>query len=414
MLKKNEVLSFGCRLNIYESEIIKNNLAESGLDNVIVLNTCAVTNEAEKEARKAIRKLKRDNPEARIIVTGCAAQINPEKFNLMPEVDKVLGNQEKLKAEYYSFDFNRVVVNDIMSIKETAGHLVSGFDGKARAFIEVQNGCDHRCTFCTIPFGRGNSRSVPIGAITQQIKLLLEQGYREIVFSGVDITGYGKDLPGSPTFAQMIRRVLGAVPDLSRLRLSSIDVAEIDEELFELMAYEKRLMPHFHVSLQSGDNMILKRMKRRHNREQVIDYCERLRNVRPEVAFGADIITGFPTETDEMFDNTKELVKKANLQYLHVFPFSERDNTPAARMPQVDKQIRKARAAELRDIGKGQVQKFFSKNIGSEASLLVENKGLAHSENFIPVRLSKEFAPGILIKARLASGSEGYMIVEEC
>lgn len=412
MSKGAEVVSFGCRLNIYESEIIKDNLAISGLDNVVVLNTCAVTNEAEKEARKAIRRLKRESPERQIIVTGCAAQINPQSFADMPEVDKVLGNQEKLLPEYYSPGQQRVVAGDIMLLKETAGHLVTHFEGKARGFIEVQNGCDHRCTFCTIPFGRGNSRSVPIGAITRQIRVLLEQGYSEIVFSGVDITGYGTDLPGSPTFAQMIRRVLSLVPTLKRLRLSSIDVAEIDRELFELMAFEKRLMPHFHISLQAGDNMILKRMKRRHTREQVIDFCHRLREARPEVAFGADIIAGFPTESDQMFENTKNLIAEAGLQYLHVFPYSERKGTPAARMPQVEKEVRKARAAVLRRLGKMQAQEFFTCNIGREVELLVEKNNMAHSENFIPVKLDHSWEPAKLLKARL-KGLEGeYMTAE--
>jgi len=296
-----QVITFGCRLNIYESEIIKQNLATSNLDNVVVFNTCAVTKEAEKQARQAIRKLKNTDPNTKIIVTGCAAQNTPEMFAAMPEVDKILGNEEKLSPQYYNFDSEKILVNDIMSIKETANHLVTSFEGRARAFLQVQNGCNHRCTFCIIPYGRGNSRSVPIGSIVQQIRSLLAQDFKEIVFTGVDATSYGADLPGSPTYAQMIKRVLSQVPELQRLRLSSIDVAEIDDELFELMAYEKRLMPHFHISLQAGDNMILKRMKRRHNRQQVIDFCHKLRSLRPEVAYGADIIAGFPTETDDMF-----------------------------------------------------------------------------------------------------------------
>ena len=301
MSKNQEVLTFGCRLNIYESEIIKNNLAKSKLENVVVVNTCAVTKEAEKQARQAIRKIKRQDPSKTIIVTGCAAQNTPEMFASMSEVDKVIGNEEKLSDANYFIGEERVAVNDIMSIKETANHLVKSFEGKARAFIQVQNGCDHRCTFCMIPYGRGNSRSVPIGVIAEQVRMLVAENYHEIVLTGVDVTAYGADLPGSPTFAQMIRRILALVPSLQRLRLSSIDVAEIDDDLFDLIAYNQRIMPHFHISLQAGDNMILKRMKRRHNREQIVEFCNKLRSIRPDVSFGADIIAGFPTETDEMF-----------------------------------------------------------------------------------------------------------------
>lgn len=321
MSNNQDIITFGCRLNIYESEIIRDNLQKSGLENVTVINTCAVTKQAEKQARQAIRRLKKEHPEKRIIVTGCAAQNTPEMFASMKEVDKVIGNEEKLSDKNYNFDEERVIVNDIMSVKETANHLVKSFEGKARAFIQVQNGCDHRCTFCMIPFGRGNSRSVPIGVIVEQVRSLHASGYQEIVLTGVDVTAYGADLPGAPTFAQMIRRLLALVPELQRLRLSSIDVAEIDDDLFELMAHNKRLMPHFHISLQAGDNMILKRMKRRHNREQVIDFCHKLRSLRPEVSFGADIIAGFPTETDEMFENTRTLIAEAGIQYLHVFPY---------------------------------------------------------------------------------------------
>ena len=409
MTNNQEVVTFGCRLNIYESEIIKDNLAKSGNDNVAIFNTCAVTKQAEKQARQAIRKLRKNDPSKKIIVTGCAAQNNPEMFAKMPEVDKVIGNEEKLSDKYYQLDSKRVIVNDIMSVKETANHMVTSFDGKARAFTQVQNGCDHRCTFCMIPYGRGNSRSVPIGVIVEQVRMLHTKGYKEIVLTGVDVTAYGADLPGEPTFAQMIRRLLSLVPELKRLRLSSIDVAEIDDNLFDLMARNERLMPHFHISLQAGDNMILKRMKRRHNREQVIEFCHNLRKIRPEVSFGADIIAGFPTETDEMFENTRRLISEVGIQYLHVFPYSERTGTPAARMPQVPMHIRKERAAILRGEGVKELNKFFNENLGRRVRLLVEKNNMAHAENFIPVKLEGEFVSGQVVDANLVSVSPEYM-----
>ncbi|MCC2646430.1 MAG: tRNA ((6)-L-threonylcarbamoyladenosine(37)-C(2))-methylthiotransferase MtaB [Rickettsiaceae bacterium] len=409
--KTQEVVTFGCRLNIYESEVIKNNIEQSGLSNVMVFNTCAVTKEAERQARQAIRKARRDNPEVKIIVTGCAAQISPDMFAKMPEVDKVLGNEEKLHAENYNLNENapKLLVNDIMSVTETAGHMVSSFEGRARAFIQVQNGCNHRCTFCTIPYGRGNSRSVPMGEIVMQVRKLVEMGYNEVVLSGVDVTSYGPDLPGQPTFPQMLRRLLSLVPNLKRLRLSSIDVAEIDAELFELMAYEQRLMPHFHISLQAGDNMILKRMKRRHNRDQVIEFCEKLRGIRPNVAFGADIIAGFPTETDEMFENTLKLISEASLQYLHIFPYSEREGTPAARMPQVEKHIRKERAALLRAQGEKELQKFYQKQVGMEANIVLEKENFGRAENFVPVSITQNGVPGDVVKAKVASLINGAL-----
>jgi len=411
MLEKNhEVVTFGCRLNTYESEVIKNNLALSNMDNVIVFNTCAVTKEAERQAKQAIRHHKKNNPDVKIIVTGCAVQANPGLFANMDEIDKIIGNEEKMRPEFYTFDSERILVNDIMSINTTATHLVEHFDGKSRAFIQVQNGCNHRCTFCIIPFGRGNSRSVPVGAIVNQVRVLVQQGYREIVMTGVDVTAYGPDLPGRPTFAQMIKRVLFAVPELQRLRLSSIDVAEIDDELFEMMAYEKRLMPHFHISLQAGDNMILKRMKRRHNREQILDFCHKMRALRPDVAFGADIIAGFPTETDEMFENTKRLISEASLQYLHVFPYSPRPETPAARMPQVEKVVRKARAAILRAEGESELQKFLVQHIGKEANILVESDNKGHTENFIPVKFLSNQESGSIITSVLHQIENSSMI----
>ncbi len=404
MAKNHEVITFGCRLNIYESEVIKSNLEAIGLAIVVVFNTCAVTGEAERQARQAIRKAKRENPGIRIIVTGCAAQANPEMFSKMVEVDKVIGNEEKLHSLNYNLEEHspRLLVNDIMSVKETASHLVSSFEGKARAFIQVQNGCNHRCTYCMIPFGRGNSRSVPMGEIVTQVRKLTENGYNEMVLSGVDITSYGPDLPGEPTFAQMIRRLLALVPELTRLRLSSIDVAEIDEELFELMVFESRLMPHFHISLQAGDNMILKRMKRRHNREQVIEFCNKIRALRPDAAFGADLIAGFPTETDAMFENSLKLISEASLQYLHVFPYSEREDTPASRMPQVEKHIRKERASLLRIEGNKELQKFYTKHIGNEANIVLESESFGRSENFLPVNLTNDKGlPGSIVKVRL-------------
>ena len=410
MVKSQEVVTFGCRLNIYESEIIKKNLANSGLENVIVFNTCTVTKEAEKQARQAIRKAKKNNPDLKVIVTGCAAQRNPDIFANMIEVDKVIGNQEKLSPFYYNLNQDKVIVNDIMLVQETANHLVSAFDLRARAFIQVQNGCNHRCTFCIIPYARGNSRSVPIGVIVEQVKHLVASGYNEVVVTGVDVTAYGPDLPGNPTFAQMIKRVFRLVPELKRLRLSSIDVAEIDEELFDLMANEKRLMPHFHISLQAGDNMILKRMKRRHNRQQVIDFCHRLRTLRPEVSFGGDIIAGFPTETEEMFENTRKLVSEAGIQYLHVFPYSPREGTPAARMPQVDKAICKLRASILRSEGQKQLEEFFKKNIGRKVQLLVEASKKAHTESFIPVQLDNNYPLGQLMKAELTGIEDNHML----
>ncbi len=410
--KFNKVITFGCRLNTYESEIIKHNLKLANLSNTLVFNTCAVTKEAERQAKQAIRKAKRENPDFKIIVTGCAAQNNPRLFDKMAEIDKILGNEEKLHPEFYKFDEEKIQVNDIMSVKETAAHMISNFDGKARAFLQVQNGCNHRCTFCIIPYARGNSRSVPIGEIVSQIQHIIDNGYKEIVFTGVDLTAYGLDLPGSPTLAQMIRRVLNLVPLLQRLRLSSIDVAEIDEELFTLMVNEKRLMPHFHISLQAGDNMILKRMKRRHTRDQTIAFCHKLRNIIPNVSFGADIIAGFPTETDEMFNNTLRLISEAKLQYLHVFPYSEREGSPASRMPQVDKYIRKKRAKLLRDEGNKQLNYFFQKQIGTIAKILVEKDQFGHSENFTPVNITTKQKIGNIVTVKLIAINNNVMIGE--
>jgi threonylcarbamoyladenosine tRNA methylthiotransferase MtaB len=393
-----DVITFGCRLNSYESEVMKNHALAAGLRDTIIFNTCSVTSQAEKQARQAIRKARRANPAARIVVTGCAAQIRPDQFTSMDEVNAVIGNQEKMTAApYLKLDSEPAQVNDIMSVTETASHLVASFDGKARAFIQVQNGCNHRCTFCIIPYGRGNSRSVPIGEIVTQVRMLVESGYNEIVFTGVDVSDYGKDLPGEPTLGQMMRRVLSLVPELPRLRLSSIDAVEVDEDLYRLLAEEPRLMPHLHVSLQAGDDMVLKRMKRRHLRKDIFEFCNKVRDLRPDVVFGADIIAGFPTETDAMFDNTLKLVDDVDLTYLHVFPYSVRPGTPAARMPQVPSAIRTERAAQLRAAGDKRVASYLASQVGKSMHIVVEQDGLSgHSETFAPVRLPEEMPVGSL------------------
>jgi threonylcarbamoyladenosine tRNA methylthiotransferase MtaB len=398
---KQEVVTFGCRLNGYESEVIKKNLAESQMDNVIVFNTCSVTKEAERQAKQAIRKAKRENPDCMVIVTGCSAQINPEQYANMAEVDKVLGNEEKMKSDSYKF-YNRsnekVLVNDIMSITETASHLISSVEGRSRAFVQVQNGCNHRCTFCIIPFGRGNSRSVPMGEVVAQVKMLVESGYNEVVLTGVDITDYGKDLPGQPSLGQMMKRLLALIPNLPRLRLSSVDVAEMDNDMFYLIENEPRLMPHFHISLQAGDDMVLKRMKRRHTRNDVLEFVKKVRSLRPDSVFGADIIAGFPTETDEMFTNTLNLVHEAGLQHLHVFPYSIREGTPAAKMPQVHGKVRKDRAAALRAAGEIELHKHMQSQIGKTVKAIVEKEFFARAEDFCGIRTSLSMIPGQVVE----------------
>jgi threonylcarbamoyladenosine tRNA methylthiotransferase MtaB len=399
-----QVVTFGCRLNTYESEVMRNHAQKAGMKDAIIFNTCAVTKEAERQARQAIRKARRDNPEARIIVTGCAAQIDPTSFGVMDEVDQVIGNDLKLQPETWGAPSEeKIVVNDIMSVKETASHLIEGVEGHARAFIQVQNGCDHRCTFCIIPYGRGNSRSVPIGPIVEQVRALVKAGYNEIVMTGVDVTSYGHDLPGSPTLGQMIRRVLALVPELPRLRLSSLDPVEMDEDIWRMIEKEPRFMPHLHLSLQAGDNMILKRMKRRHLREDVINVCNRARSLRPDVVFGADIIAGFPTETEEMFQNTLKIVEECDISFLHVFPYSEREGTPAARMPQVEPPIRKERAARLRALGETQMEKFLQTHVGKTCNIIVEKNDMGRSEHFAQVRILRSenepvLTPGQLVK----------------
>lgn len=408
-----EVVTFGCRLNTYESEVMRGHAEKAGLTNTIIFNTCAVTKEAERQAKQAIRKARREHPEANIIVTGCAAQVAPKSYGAMPEVSFVLGNEEKMKAESYSFvpETEPVRVNDIMSVKETAGHLVGGFEGRARAFVQVQNGCDHRCTFCIIPYGRGNSRSVPMGEVVAQVKNLLAQGYKEIVLTGVDISAYGQDLPGKPTLGQMTRRLLAQVPELLRLRISSIDAIEVDEDLFQLLAEEPRLMPHLHLSLQAGDNMILKRMKRRHLREDALALIARLREARPDLVLGADFICGFPTETEEMFQNTLRLVEQGELTYLHVFPYSEREGTPAARMPAVEKEVRKERAARLRALGRQQEAKHLQQQLGSECVVLMENEGIGRNEYFSQVVVNGGTA-GDVLKVRITGIQYGKLLGE--
>ena len=409
-----EILNFGCRLNIYEGEVIKQQAMDAGLKDALIFNSCAVTAEAERQLRQAIRKARKQQPDAKIIVTGCAAQIHPETYAAMHEVDKVIGNEEKLKPEGYRFiqhSEEKLLVNDIMSVKDTASHMVASFDGKARAFVQVQNGCDHRCTFCIIPYGRGNSRSVPMGAIVAQVRQLVAQGYNEVVLTGVDISDYGKDQPGAPTLGQMMKRLLALVPELKRLRLSSIDAVEVDEALFLLIENEPRLMPHLHISLQAGDDMVLKRMKRRHLRHDIVEFCARVKTARPDIVFGADIIAGFPTETDAMFDNTRRLVGEVGLAYLHVFPYSARDGTPAAKMPQVPLAVRKQRAAILRGAGDQQLAQYLASRIGKTERVVVEKPRMGRSEGFAMVELSRDCEVGSLASATV-HGVSGNVLME--
>ena len=410
--KQPELVTFGCRLNTYESEVMRDHAQKAGMEDAIIFNTCAVTKEAERQARQAIRKARRNNPEAKIIVTGCSAQIDPQTYAQMEEVDQIIGNDLKLKAESWGLEgAERVKVNDIMSVKETAGHLIEGIEGQARAFIQVQNGCDHRCTFCIIPYGRGNSRSVPIGEISDQVRKLVESGYNEIVMTGVDVTSYGADLPGQPSLGQMIRRVLALVPDLPRLRLSSLDPVEIDEDLWRLIAEEPRLMPHLHMSLQAGDDMILKRMKRRHLRADAIEMCRKAREYRPDMAFGADIIAGFPTETDEMFQNTLDIVEECGLTFLHVFPYSERPGTPAAKIPnQVPYPVRKERAAKLRAQGEKQIQIFLKSHMNKSRQVIVEKGNIGRTEHFAEVRLDQECKIGSLVDVMTGEVSDTSLV----
>lgn len=407
-----EVITFGCRLNIAESEAMR---ALAGDDpNLVIVNSCAVTGEAVRQARQAIRRTKRERPDARIVVTGCAAQTDPAMFAAMAEVDKVLGNREKMAASAFLPQAEKVRVSDIMTVRETAPHMISAFADHTRAFVEVQNGCDHRCTFCIIPYGRGNSRSAPAGAVIDRVKALVDEGYREVVLTGVDVTSYGADLPGTPTLGSLVERILAHVPALPRLRLSSIDSIEIDERLFALLTEEPRVMPHVHLSLQSGDDMILKRMKRRHSRADAIRIVERLLGARPEISIGADIIAGFPTETEEMFANSLALVEQCHIVHGHIFPYSPRTGTPAARMPQVDRATIKARAARLRIACADNRARWLASLIGSRQEILVESGGTSgHAANFAPVRLPTPKKRGEIVAATIAGVENGALIAQE-
>ena len=401
-----DVVTFGCRLNACESQAIREQAAADGVTDTVVFNTCAVTGEAVRQARQAIRRARRERPDARLVVTGCAAQIDPAGFAAMDEVDAVLGNGEKSAPGALIDRGLRVRVGDIMSVSRTAGHLIAGFAERARAHVEIQNGCDHRCTFCVIPYGRGPSRSVPAGAVVEQIRMLAAAGFNEVVLTGVDLTSWGDDLPGAPRLGGLVRRILKGVPELPRLRLSSIDTAEVDEELMACLAHEPRLMPHLHLSLQAGDDMILKRMKRRHSRADALRLIAEVRRARPDVAFGADLIAGFPTENEAAFENTLALVEEAGLAFLHVFPFSPRPGTPAARMPPVDPGIVKARATRLRDAGDSAHRRHLQRGVGRAVRALVEREGRARSEDFTEVAFPGEAAPGTMIAGVIAGHDE--------
>ena len=414
-----EIVTFGCRLNTYESEVMRRKAEEAGLGDLsggaVLVNTCAVTGEAVRQARQAIRRARRENPDARIIVTGCAAQIEAESFAAMDEVDLVIGNDDKLHAHAYralpDFGVNsteKLRVNDIMSVRETAAHMVDGIEGRSRAFIQVQNGCDHRCTFCVIPFGRGPSRSVPMGAVVGQVAALVGNGYREIVLTGVDTTSWGADLPGRPSLGRLVATILREVPELPRLRLSSIDSVEVDDTLLDVIAGDARFMPHLHLSLQHGDDMILKRMKRRHSRAESVAFCENVRRLRPDISFGADLIAGFPTETGEMFENAMSIVDECGLDHLHVFPFSPRPGTPAARMPQLDRALVKDRAARLRAKGEAAYARHLDTMTGRTTEVLMERPGFGRTGQYTPVVLPDWMEDGIH-RVRL-TGHDGTML----
>ena len=394
-----QIVTFGCRLNAYESEAIRVRAAEAGLGDAVIVNTCAVTAEAVRQSRQTIRRLKRERPGAKIVVTGCAAQVEPQTYAAMGEVDLVLGNAEKLVSRSYEDFAERVRVNDIMSVRETAGQMVDSFEGHTRAFLQIQNGCDHRCTFCIIPYARGNSRSVGVGEVVAEARRLTEAGFPELVLTGVDLTAYGADLPGVPTLGQLAAKILKLVPAVKRLRLSSIDSIEADAELLRVIAEEERLMPHFHLSVQSGDDLILKRMKRRHARRDTIDFCEAVRRYRPEASFGADLIAGFPTESEDMFQQTMNLVDEAGLSVLHVFPFSARPGTPAARMPQVEKVLAKERAGRLRAKGEAALATRLGSLVGSTQELLIERGGIGRTVCFAPARI--DALPGTFLQAHI-------------
>jgi len=417
MTQPPKFTTLGCRLNAYESEAMKDLASSAGLQNAHIINTCAVTAEAVRKSRQEIRKIRRDNPDAQIIVTGCAAQIDPDSFAKMGEVSAVIGNTEKMQPETWAKlntgfigDTEKIQVDDIMSVTETAGHLIDGFGTRSRAYVQVQNGCDHRCTFCIIPYGRGNSRSVPAGVVLDQIKRLVDRGYNEVVLTGVDLTSWGADLPATPKLGDLVMRILKLVPDLPRLRISSIDSIEVDENLMQAIATEPRLMPHLHLSLQHGDDLILKRMKRRHLRDDAIQFCETARNLRPDMTFGADIIAGFPTETDAHFENSMRLVRDCELTWLHVFPYSPRTGTPAARMPQVNGKTIKSRAAELRRIGQDQVTKHLSQQIGKTHHILMENPNMGRTEQFTEVHFETPQTTGAIVSADITAHTTTHLI----
>jgi len=407
-----EVLTFGCRLNTYESEAMRDLAGKAGEQDVLVVNTCAVTAEAERQARQAIRRAARERPDLRIIVTGCAAQIAPAAWGALPGVARVIGNADKLKPEAWGAGA-ALPVTDIMAARETAAHLVTEFAGRARAFVQVQQGCDHRCTFCVIPFGRGPSRSVPIGAIVEQARALVANGYRELVLTGVDITSYGADLPGQPSLGQMVRRLLALVPELGRLRLSSLDPVEVDADLWALIEGEARLLPHLHLSLQHGHDLILKRMKRRHSRADALAFARRARAARPDIVFGADLIAGFPTETEAEAAATLSLIEDMGLTFLHVFPYSARPDTPAARMPQVPAPERRARAAALRAAGEAAAARFYRSRLGAEEDVLFERPDRGHTAHFAPIRLvAGEAVPGTLQRLRVIGVAAHGLLAE--
>ena len=409
-----EIITFGCRLNAYESEVMRQHANAAGLDRAVIVNTCAVTAEAVRQARQAIRKARRMHPDAKIVVTGCAAQIDPQAFARMAEVDHVIGNQEKTECRTYEGlareGTEKVVVNDIMSVTETASHLIDGFGSRARAYVQIQNGCDHRCTFCIIPFGRGPSRSVPAGEVVAQVRRLVERGYAEIVLTGVDITAYGRDLPGEMTLGKLVQKALGLVPELPRLRLSSIDSVEADSALMAAITEEERLMPHLHLSLQAGDDLTLKRMKRRHSRADSIAFCDEVRRVRPDMVFGADLIAGFPTETEAMFKGSLALVEDCGLTFLHVFPYSAREGTPAALMPQVGGPVIARRAAELRDKGAAALKAHLASAKGRHIQVLMESDARGRSADFTPVKLAAGEGAGAIIDA-VVSGDDGASLL---
>ncbi|MDE2694230.1 MAG: tRNA (N(6)-L-threonylcarbamoyladenosine(37)-C(2))-methylthiotransferase MtaB [Paracoccaceae bacterium] len=413
-------VTLGCRLNTYETEAMRELAKNENIENIAVVNTCAVTAEAVRKSKQEIRKIHRENPTTKIIVTGCAAQVEPETFAKMSEVSNVFGNIEKMKTSTWkelSKELNfigkteRIQVDDIMSAKETAGHLIDGFGTRSRAYVQVQNGCDHRCTFCIIPYGRGNSRSVAAGIIIEQIKRLVGNGFKEIVLTGVDLTSWGSDLPSKPKLGDLVLKILKLVPDLARLRISSIDSIEVDENLMEAIANEARLMPHFHLSLQSGDNMILKRMKRRHLRDDAILFCETVRKIRPEITFGADIIAGFPTETDDMFENSMQLVNECDLTWLHIFPYSPRQGTPASRMPQVNGIKIKERAKLLRNLGATQVSKYLNSQIGKYHNILMESESMGRTEQFAEVDFQNPQQPGEITFAKIEKLNNNRLMV---